>query len=435
MPKGVKKAAPTKAIARSRLRFLTIPLELREHIYTDLLNSSPSTLFDLLLTNRQISDEAKPFLYRQPMIFDGQGEFVSWLRSIDRGCLRHVVDLHFKLHDIDPAMIVGALGKRLRQASPDNDDNPYREACELEVERLGKFFRHLPNIRSFTILPYENGDARPPYDMLVAFADMLEDQFPNLRSLTNYEELLPITFLTHYGKLQHLRFTGVSTSTRAEVIRTFRKLPELTNLEIWRPDANIEDDRYEKLSEVIGAGRCNIAEILGALPQLRALAYREYALSARPSAAFNPVRKTIFESLNMLEKHPSLRSLQILTNIDLLSRVQEKFESFISSSRSLRQLESYYDDMPAFEDLPRTTEAVILRLDPLSELTPELLMDLFSGAKESRSRLPRLAEIWLYIDSFPESERARRTAGWVREKMRELGIRLRLKTWSGPSRF
>ena len=435
MPKGVKKAAPTKAIARSRLRFLTIPLELREHIYTDLLNSSPSTLFDLLLTNRQLADEAKPFLYRQPMIFDGQGEFVSWLRSIDRGCLRHVVDLHFKLHDIDPAMIVGALGKRLRQASPDNDDNPYQEACELEVERIGKLFRHLPNIRSFTILPYESGDARPPYDMLVAFADMLEDQFPNLRSLTNYEELLPITFLTHYGKLQHLRFTGVSTSSRAEVIRTFRKLPELTNLEIWRPDANIEDDRYEKMSEVIGAGRCNIAEILGALPQLRALSYREYALSARPSAAFNPVRKTIFESLNMLEKTSSLRSLQILTNIDLLSRVQEKFEAFISSSRSLRQLESYYDDMPAFEDLPRTTEAVIMRLDPLSELTPELLMDIFSGAKESRARLPRLAEITLYIDSFPESERARRTAGWVRDKMRELGIRLRLKTWSGPSRF
>lgn len=369
------------------------------------------------------------------MVFDGQGEFVSWLRSIDRGCLRHVVDVQFKLHDIDPAKIVGALGKRLRQASPDNDDNPYQEACELEIERLGKYFQHLPNVRSFTILPYENGDPRPPYDMLVSFADMLEDHFPNLRSLTNYEELLPITFLANYGKLQHLRFTGVSTSTRAEVFRTFRKLPELSELEVWRPDSNIEDDHYEKMSEVIGAGRCNISEILGAVPQLRSFSYREYALSARPSTAFNPVRKSIFESLNVLEKIPALRSLEILTNVDLLSRVQEKLESVISSSRTLRHLESYYDDMPAFEDLPRSTESVNMRLDPMSELTPALLMDLLSGAKESRARLFRLAEISLYIDNFPESERVQRTAAWVRDKMREIGIRLRLKTWDGPSRF
>ena len=435
MPKGTKKTPLKKAVTRSRLRFLTIPLELREHIYTDLLDGSPSTLYDLLLTNRQLADEVKPFLYRQPMIFDGQGEFVSWLRSIDRGCLRHVVDLQFKLHDIDPAKIVGALGKRLRQASPDHDDNPYQEACEMEIERLGKCFQHLPNIRSFTILPYETGDARPPYDMLMSFAEMLEDQFPNLRSLTSYEELLPITFLANYGKLQHLRFTGVSTSTRAEVFRTFRKLPELTDLEVWRPDANIEDDRYEKMSEVIGAGRCNIAEVLGALPQLRSFSYREYALSARPSAAFNPVRKSVYESLCVLEKIPGLRSLQILTNIDLLSRVQEKLESVISTSRSLRHLEAYYDDMPGFEDLPRTTESVVMRLDPLSDLTPTLLMDLLSGAKESRARLPKLAEIALYIDSFPESERAQRTASWVRDKMMELGLRLKLKTWSGPSRF
>ena len=435
MPKGVKKAPASKTVSRSNLKFLHIPLEIREHIYTDLLDSTPSTIFDLILTNRQIANEAKPFLYRQSITFDGQGEFVSWLRSIDRSCLRHVVDIQFKLHDIDPAKIVGALGKRLRQGSPDNDDNPYQEACEMEIERLGKCFQHLPNLKNFTILPYENGDPRPPYDMLVSFAEMLEDQFPNLRSLTNYEELFPITFLTSFGKLQHLRFTGVSTSTRPEVCRTFRKLPELTKLEIWRPDANIEDDRYERLSEVDGAGRCNIPEIIGALPQLRAFSYREFALSARPSAAFNPVRKSIYECLTVLEKQTSLRSLQILTNIDLLSRVQEKFESVISSSRSLRHMESYYDDMPAFEDLPRTAETVIMRLDPLSELTPGILMDLLSGAKESRAQLPRLAEIALYIDSFPDSERAQRTAGWVRDKLREIGVRLRLRTWSGPSRF
>ena len=440
MPKGSKKIPSNRSQPRTRLRFLTIPPEIREHIYKDLLDIMPSTIFDLLLTNRQIASEAKPFLYRQPLIFDGQAELVSWLRSVDRACLRHVVEIHFKLHDIEPEKIVGALGKRLRQAattgaSQCTSDNPYEEACDLEVERLGNCFRHLPNVRKFTILSYSSTDARPPYDMLSSFADMLADQFPNLRSLTNYEELLPITFMSSFDRLTHLRFTGVSTSTRAEVIRTFRTLPELVELEIWRPDFNIEDKHYETISGISGAGRCNVADIVGSLPQLQVFSFREHALSARPSAAFNAIRKTVFESLNAIQKHPHLRTLEILTNIDLLSRVQERFESFVSSSRSLRHIESYYDDMPAFEDLPRTTETLVMRLDPLSELTPSLLTDILSGVGESRGGLPRLAEIVLYIDSFPDSDRTRNMATWVREKLARLGIKLKLKLWDGPSRF
>jgi len=440
MPKGNKNIPLSKPQRRTRLNFHTIPLEIREHIYNDLLGIAPSTLFDLLLTNRQIASEAKPFLYRQPLIFDGQAELVSWLRSIDRTCLRHVVDVHFKLHDIDPVKTVGALGKRLRQAavsgaSKNKGDNPYEEACDQEVERLGNCFRHLPNVSKFTILSYSSTDARPPYDMLASFADMLADTFPNLRSLTNYEELLPITFMSSFEKLRHLRFTGVSTSSRSEVIRTFRDLRELAKIEIWRPDFDIEDEYYQTSSGICAAGRCTIGDMIGLLPQLQVLSFREYALSARPSAAFNPIRKTVFDLLNALQKHTHLRTLEILTNIDLLSRVQERIESFASSSRSLRQIETYYEDMPAFEDLPTTAETLVMRLDPLSELTPSLLTYLLSGVGESRGKLPRLADVTLYIDSFPDSDRTRNVATWVREKMARLGIQLELKLWDGPSRF
>lgn len=439
MPKVIKKAAPKRSRPQYQLRFLTIPLEIREHIYGDVLKIMPSTIFDLLLTNSQIANEAKPFLYRQPLIFDGQAELVSWLRNADRAYLRHVVEVHFRLHDIEPVKIVGALGKRLRQASAsgaskDTDDNPYEEACDLEVERLGNCFKHLPNVNRFTILPYSATDARPPYEMLESFADMLADTFPNLRSLTNHEELLPTTFLSSFKRLKHLQFTGVSTSSRTEVLQTFRSLHELTQLEIWRPDFNIEDKHYAALSGVPEAGRCNVADIAGALPRLQIFSYREYARSARPSAAFNPIRKTVYEILNALQKNASLRSLEIMTNIDLLSRVQEKIETFVSSS-SLTYIESYYDDMPAFEDLPRTTETLIMRLDPLSELTPSLLTDTLSGVGESRPNLPRLSEIILYIDSFPDSDRTRSIATWVREKMARLDITLKLKLWDGPSRF
>ena len=440
MPKGSKKPPSNRVQSRPKLQFLTIPLEIREHIYDDLVGIMPSTLYDLLLANRQVAREAKPFLYRQPLIFDGQAEFVAWLRNADRACLRHVVEIHFKLHDIEPEKIVGALGKRLRQAptagvTEDCNDNPYEEACDLEIARLGNCFKYLPNVKHFTILPYSRADARPPYVMLAAFAEMLGEQLPNLRSLTNYEELLPITFLASFEKLMYLRFTGVSTSSRAEVISTFRSLPELIQLEIWRPDFNIEDQHYEELSDVAGAGRCNVSDIVGCLPRLQAFTFREYALSTRPSTAFNPIRKTVLDLLNSLQKHAKLQELEILTNIDLLSRVQERFEAFISSSRSLRHIESYYDDMPAFEDLPPTVERLVMRLDPASELTPALLTDVLSGAAESRAKLPKLREVILYIDNFPNSERTRSVATGVREKLHRMGITLKLKLWDGPSRF
>jgi len=124
MPKGNKRNPLSKSQIRTRLSFHTIPLEIREHIYNELLGIAPSTIFDLLLTNRQIASEAKPFLYRQPLIFDGQAEFVSWLRSVDRTCLRHVVEVHFKLHDIDPIKIVGAFVSDIYPTSADSRSFP-----------------------------------------------------------------------------------------------------------------------------------------------------------------------------------------------------------------------------------------------------------------------------------------------------------------------
>ena len=103
MPRVGKKGSSAQAPRKPKLQFLTIPLEIREHIYNDLLRVRPASLFDLLLTNRQLAREGKPFLYRQPLTFDGQSELVDWLRNADRACLRHVVEIHFKLHDIDPA--------------------------------------------------------------------------------------------------------------------------------------------------------------------------------------------------------------------------------------------------------------------------------------------------------------------------------------------
>lgn len=131
--------------------FLNLALELREIIYNHILATRPELLFQLLLVNRQLSTEVLPFLYKRPHTFDGQASLFTWLNVVDHSQLRHVVDIKFKLQDIDPAKIVGALSKRLREANisrnrgPDVPDSPYSEACDLEVKRIGisPFFKKL----------------------------------------------------------------------------------------------------------------------------------------------------------------------------------------------------------------------------------------------------------------------------------------------------
>ena len=151
-------------------KLLKLALELRENIYIHVLRMSSSSLFNLLFVNRQMLREVTPFIFKRPLTFDGQSELFGWLDRTDPQYLRHVVDVRFKLHDIDPDKIVGALGKRLQQANitrasgsrgPDTRDNPYYEACRLDLARIESSFRLLPNIRKLTILACTDRDPQP----------------------------------------------------------------------------------------------------------------------------------------------------------------------------------------------------------------------------------------------------------------------------------
>lgn len=115
--KAKAKSKPKAATTPRGSRFLDLALELREIVYSQIACDAPSSLVDLLTVNHQLTREVKPFLYRQALTFDGQTELFDWLDEVDHSYLQYVFDVRFKLHDIDPAKIVGALGRRLQQAN------------------------------------------------------------------------------------------------------------------------------------------------------------------------------------------------------------------------------------------------------------------------------------------------------------------------------
>lgn len=195
------------------------------------------------MVNRQLSMEVLPFQFKRHITFDGQAELFDWLHTVDHRYLHLVVDISFKLHDIDPETIVGALGKRLRQAnianarnSPIVDQskrNPYHEACDIEMRKIGEAFRLIPNLREFTIVTTNDGDPEPPLRMLSSYSKMLAHRFPHLHTLISYEDSMPVDYVANKTKLRRLQFPAISTSTNTEVHQHFSAL-RLTDLEIYR---------------------------------------------------------------------------------------------------------------------------------------------------------------------------------------------------------
>ena len=196
----------------------------------------------LLVVNRQLSAEVLPFQFKRHLIFDGQEELFEWLDDVDHQYLHYVVDISFKLHDIDSGKIVGALGKRLRQANIANTkssqstgqrDSPYHEACDVEMRKIGEAFNLIPNLQKLTIATTDAGDPQPPQRMLTAFSRLLSRRFRHLHTMISYEDALSVDFIANKPRLRRLRFPAISTSTNAEVAGIFSNL-SLMQLEIYR---------------------------------------------------------------------------------------------------------------------------------------------------------------------------------------------------------
>ncbi|KAL9631334.1 MAG: hypothetical protein Q9164_005950, partial [Protoblastenia rupestris] len=240
LSRGAQKSKTTASSSPRRPSLLTIPLELREEIYAHFVHDRSTTLLDLLTVNKRLAREVKPFLYKRPLSFDGQCELFNWIGKVDNDCLRHVTDVRFKLLDINPETIVGALGTRLRATNatgdkrgPETDSNPYYQACFLELKRLQKVFDLLSNVRCFYNVACTTSDPQPPPQMLESFSKLLGHCFPHLRSLVSEERLFPIDFVRNKPHLDRLRFPANTESNDADIANVFRRLSDL-KLEICR---------------------------------------------------------------------------------------------------------------------------------------------------------------------------------------------------------
>ena len=345
--------------SRSRASLLSIPLELREEIYYHLTYPDSKTLIDLLVVNRRLAREVKPFLYKQPLSFDGQSELFQWLGQVDHDYLRYVADIRFKLVDIDPENIVGALGKRLREAGSSQDtdgsdgtDNPYYEACYQDLKRLQRAFSLLHSVRKFTIVERTPSDSQPPSRMIDGFTKMLSHCFPELQTLISEEKSLPIVFIANKPYLRRIRFPANTESSEDDIAAIFTHLPDL----------RLEVCRLPSLEGIEYHSGC-MAEILPHVPPLRSLTLFENIENLPPGL----LEEVFVDSIEAMKRHlRSLRKLKIMANPpptpQEASTMKRNLLRFLEASH-LRHVEVYGTYASIYRHLPGTVETFVLRLD------------------------------------------------------------------------
>ena len=446
MPRSTPKSSRggrsvTRGLAASnrRLHLLSIPLELREHVYRYLVNEEESeNLLNLLEVNHQLLREAKPFLFKRRLVFHGQHDLFSWLRRVDREFLRHVAEVSFQLHDIKPDEIVGALGKRLRQAerssaSSPAEDNPYHDACDHEVHRIAEAFSLMPNVKNFSIIPCTESDPRPSYRMLSTFSRMLACCFPNLRTLRNKESALPINIITNKPKLRHLQIPSRTPSSSAEVAACFAAL-SITSLAV-----------YGAPEPIIGhvPHRDVVAEMLRVVRPLDELTLFESDVKYLPQ---DVAHDALVKSPDAIGKHlQSLKTLKILVEynaeIPRASATLSQLQKFLRSS-GINRLEMAEPLIFTLDHrLPPSIETFCIRLDrpssPETELSErvENLVDQFEILtnelkRPGGARLSNLKDVVIVLQDHEDEDEIEdlEELQQARDLFKGTGIRLKVLT-------
>ena len=438
--KGGSSATRGQKLSNCRLQLLSVPLELREHVYRYLVNDEePESLLNLLEVNHQLLREAKPFLFKRKLVFHGQHDLFSWVRRVDREFLRHVADVKFQLHDIKPDEIVGALGKRLRQAERSAakgaiEDNPYHEACDHEVRRIAEAFSLMPNVKNFSIIPCTGSDPRPSYRMLSVFSRMLARCFPNLHTLRNKESSLPINFITNKPKLRHLQIPSQTPSSSAEVAACFAAV-SITEFSVYgAPEPIIGHAPYRDV----------VAEMLRAVRPLHTLTLFESDVKYLPQDVAHDV---LVKSPDAVGKHlQSLRTLKILVEYNpempRASATLSQLHKFLKCS-SINRLEVAEPLIFTLDRrLPPSIETFVIRLDrpgiPDSDLSDRIenVVDHFEILtnelkRPGGARLPNLKEVVIVVEDHEDEEEVEDLEELQQARDLFHGTGIRLKVMAG----
>lgn len=316
--------------------FFTLPLELREQIYMEVL-ASPVQGPELLQTCREIRAEAHKFLFRRPIKFRSQLYLYEWLNRIPHELVGHVTEISLDIQDVDLRALLQS------DTSAHKSDTLPRllswDLYELELSRLSQAMGSLQNVKTITIRALSTRQSFLYHDFLAKVLEMLSLLYPNLLDLRLEGNMhhQSLTFLTNLQRLESLSFDGFSSTSSTETADILARLGNFSNLslisqhEMPKPHNHTNGGLRVKQQSFTG-------HVLRTMNQLAAFSVNERIPTSLPPVFFTS------EVLASLHSHKTLKSLSISLSKSPASETIDSLQMFLQGS-AIERLELDWPDL------------------------------------------------------------------------------------------
>lgn len=289
-------------VAANTTLLFTLPLELREQIYKEVL-VSPARSFDLLRTCREINAGARKFLYERPLNFRSQSCLYDWLsKTVPEDCVR-VTEISLLLQDVDLNTL---LTPELATSIPSSPPRLLtKDLYDSELSKLRTALRRLPRIETLTLWISDRQSFL--YRAFIAkVLGLLSSVYPALKDLRIDGSMAhqSLEFLDGFKSLHHFTFSGVSACTIPETARILSRLKRLESLS-YHQNQHVKiplGTPYMGLKKRANPGTIGTAKIKDWVDA--PLPPKKIPLSSRPSSL-------TAELLDTLRNHETLKKVSI----------------------------------------------------------------------------------------------------------------------------
>ncbi|CAO2648102.1 Nn.00g090240.m01.CDS01 [Neocucurbitaria sp. VM-36] len=316
--------------------FFSLPLELREQIYKDVL-ASPVQGPELLRACREIKIEAHKFLYQRPLNFRSQISLHEWLRRTPHDLLPQVTEISLEIQDVDLRPLLEP------DASTVQTTGPPRllswELYEAELDRLNQALQKLLKVKTFTIRALSSRQSFLYREFLGKVLEMLSSLYPTLLDLRLEGNMhhQSLEFLTGLKHLRSLSFDGFSSTPSTETADILASLGHLSNLslisqhEMLTPDTHLHSGFTAKSQSFTG-------DVIRTISQLASFSVIERIPTSSPTLFLTS------EVLTSLHSHKALNSLSIALSHTPDDETLQSLQDFIKRS-VIQRLELDWPDL------------------------------------------------------------------------------------------
>ncbi|CBX91071.1 hypothetical protein LEMA_P061050.1 [Plenodomus lingam JN3] len=210
---------------------LTLPLELRELIYKEVLLAS-TRRFDLLQTCKEINTEAQKFLYQRPLVFHSQDCLYDWLTLTSSEHCSQVTDISVFIRDVNlRPLLQKDLGLDMTASS---SRLLTFEVYEAELAKIRGSFEKIPKVSNLTLRVLPDRQSFLYREFLARVLKLLSNVYPMLVEFETEGNMVHqnLEYLAGFRHLRHFAFDGVSASSLVATVDILNSLEHLQSLSL-----------------------------------------------------------------------------------------------------------------------------------------------------------------------------------------------------------